>query len=118
MASSETLAPLWIFARGLFSVATTLFVWLCLFTQILAMDTLRTSLAPADEASCAQPAMSFLLFASILWAAAILVVSYDAFRLRRGKLSVQLKWLRTAPALLTVLIPPAFVLFMWASQNW
>lgn len=99
-------------------MAMTLFVWLCLFAQILAVDTLRTSLAPEDEVSCGQPALSFLLFASILWAAVLPVLSYDAFRIRRGKLSLKSKWLRTVPALLAVLIPPMFVLFLWVSQNW
>jgi hypothetical protein len=113
---SETLTPLWTFTRGLFAVTTTLLAWLCLSGEVLAAQALLTPVAPEGTFHCGQLAFSLLLFSSILWLAALLVFSHDAFRLWRGELPRLLKWLRTLPALAAALLPPAFVLFRWVSE--
>ena len=80
-------------------------------------EDVKTLLSPLPPGACGQPALSFLVAFAVLWTTALLLVFYDGMQLWRGKLSGTMRWLRTVPALLTVLTAPAVAFFIWVARN-
>lgn len=88
-------------------------MWNCAYwlTVFLMDPCFRT----AQEEICgrADPPMlmrAFLVFLS----PALIVLAYDLVQIRRGKLSSLLKWIRSAPAAVVVVLYPALLVwFRW-----
>lgn len=97
-------------ARTGFELALVFFVWNCGYwlTVFLRDPCFRG----AQEAICSSTDTAMLMKAFLaFWSFPLAILAYDLFQMRRGKLPPVLRWVRSVPAGLIVILLPALLLF-------
>lgn len=103
MTVSQTLSALRTAGGVAFDVASTGIVWICVLLEVEFIS-LQSELPPER---CGQLELSFLLFLSFLIGVVLLILVHDGIQSYRGRLSGLMKWLRTLPAAVAMLIAVA-----------
>lgn len=82
-------------------------VWTCLFMEVVIVG-IPFKRPPNG---CGQLELSSLLVLSVLLGMILLILIHDAIQSRRGRLSGLMKWIRTLPTAVAVLIGVAAIGF-------
>jgi hypothetical protein len=88
-------------------VTATLVVWIGAFLQLLFVQ----PLADKGMELCGTGAAIFTVALATCWGLTLLVLLYDCIQMHRRRLPRPIRWLRTLPAAVAVILTPA-VLFL------
>ena len=94
-------------ARVGLDVTATLVVWIAAFLQFEFLQ----PLTDRGMELCGTGAAIFTISLAACWGLTLLVLLYDGIQMYRGRLARPIRWLRTLPAAVAVMLTPA-VLFV------
>jgi hypothetical protein len=84
-------------------VTVTLVVWIATFLQFEFLQ----PLTDRDMELCGTGAAIFTVWLAACWVLTLLVLLYDCIQMYRGRLARPIRWLRTLPAAVAVVLAPA-----------